>query len=102
MGIVVPLVGRSVALDLASSGRRLEASVAQSLGLVHRVVPVGQLSSEVHNWAEKLTELPEVALSETKLLLADRQSWSDEVATRAFLKCLEDEAAQNSIQRFQS
>lgn len=102
MGIVAPLVGRSAALDLACSGRRLEASVAQSLGLVHRVVPVGQLSSEVHNWAEKLTELPAVALSETKLLLADRQSWSDEVATRAFLKCLEDEAAQSSIQRFQS
>ncbi len=100
MGIVVARVGRSVALDLACSGRRLEAAAAKAAVLVNRVVPVAQLDAEIQNWTESLLALPPLALRETKSLLTPGQAWSDEVATQAFLRCLKTETAKNSISRF--
>jgi enoyl-CoA hydratase/carnithine racemase/predicted thioesterase len=102
MGIVVSRVGRSMALDLAYSGQRLEAGAAKAAGLVNRVVPVAQMDAEIRNWTESLMQLPPLALRETKSLLAPGQSWSDEVATKAFLRCLAEEPAKRSISRFRS
>ena len=47
MGIVLSLMGRAAAMELALTGRRLNARDAASLGLVNELVPHTQLSGMV-------------------------------------------------------
>jgi 2-(1,2-epoxy-1,2-dihydrophenyl)acetyl-CoA isomerase len=64
-------VGPSEALRLALSGGRIDAGTAQSIGLVHRVVPSDRVQAEAHAFATELAELPTKAIALTKRLFLE-------------------------------
>lgn len=63
------LVGLARAKEVALFGEIYDAREAQTLGLVNRVVPVGELDRFVDEWSRKLAAGPPLALSMTKTLL---------------------------------
>ncbi|MDA8311970.1 MAG: enoyl-CoA hydratase [Actinomycetota bacterium] len=72
------LVGTAKAKELAFFGEVVDAESALRIGLVNRVVPHGDLDTEVADWARRLAEGPELALATTKKLLD--ASWSTSLA----------------------
>jgi enoyl-CoA hydratase len=56
------LVGRGRALDLLLTGRRVDASEAERIGLVNRVVPASALLDEARALATSLATKPAAAL----------------------------------------
>src|SRR4029453_9520235 len=56
------LVGRRPALDLRLTGRRIDASEAERIGLVNRVVPASALLDEARALAVTLAAKPAAAL----------------------------------------
>lgn len=63
------LVGIGKAMEMSLLGEPLSAEDALRLGLVSRVVPIEQLSSETHRMATKLVKGPSKALGLTKRAL---------------------------------
>lgn len=57
------LVGRARALDLALTGRRIPASEALAVGLVHRVVPADRVMAEARSLAETLAAQAPLAVA---------------------------------------
>ena len=78
-------IGAARAKEMALFGDLFDAQQAATLGLVNRVLPVGQLDGFVAAWAETLAGGPTQALSMTKTLLD--HAWS-----AGFEEALEDEA----------
>ncbi len=72
------LVGMARAKELAFFGEVVGAEEARRLGLVNRVVPVGELDDVVGTWARRLAAGPALALSMTKSLL--HSAWSVSLA----------------------
>ncbi len=62
-------VGYSRALEIATSGERLEAERALTLGLTNRVVPATELLASAQAWATQLAQRPTLAIGLTKQLL---------------------------------
>ncbi len=60
------LVGLGAATELMFTGRLVDATEAQEMGLVHRVVPVERFPGEVAEWAGRLAAGPPVAHLWTK------------------------------------
>jgi 2-(1,2-epoxy-1,2-dihydrophenyl)acetyl-CoA isomerase len=60
------LVGMGKALELSLTARRFDASEAQSIGLISRVVEEEELMEEAMTMARGMAELPPLALSGTK------------------------------------
>ena len=60
------IAGLPAALDLLLSARRIDASEALRLGLVHRVVPRERLGSEATALAERLAATPRPAMAALK------------------------------------
>jgi 2-(1,2-epoxy-1,2-dihydrophenyl)acetyl-CoA isomerase len=59
-------VGFPRALELMLTGRTIDAAEALAIGLVHEVVPAGQLLSRTLELAKQLASLPATALQYTK------------------------------------
>lgn len=69
-GRLVKLLGQSRAMELLLTGRTFDATTAQELGLVHRVVAAnGDALVEAQAWAAELVALPRQALAATKALV---------------------------------
>jgi enoyl-CoA hydratase/carnithine racemase len=64
-------IGLHKAKELAFFAELIGAHEAEQLGLVNRVVPVGELDDFVTGWATRLAAGPPLALSLTKALLDD-------------------------------
>jgi len=62
-------VGLHKAKELALLAPMLDAGEAEKIGLVNKVVPVGELDAAVHDWARQLAAGPPIALAQTKALL---------------------------------
>ncbi len=60
------IVGYSRALELAMTGRKLDAEEAYTMGLVNRVVPAEELETAVEEYARRLVQAPTSALSGMK------------------------------------
>lgn len=68
-GRLVRLIGQSRALELLLTARLLDATEAQQIGLIHRIVPAGaDALTAAHAWAAELLELPRQALASLKAL----------------------------------
>ncbi|MFN5916638.1 MAG: thioesterase, FlK family, partial [Planctomycetota bacterium] len=63
------LIGKSRALEMCLLGEPLSAQKAFEWGLVHELVPRGQLEKRSLAWAERLLKLPAEAMRQTKMLL---------------------------------
>ena len=80
---LVQLIGQSRALELLLTARLFDAAEAQQMGLIHRVVPVGEDAlAAALTWAEELVALPADALAALKTLTRAAAHLSLEEATR--------------------
>jgi methylglutaconyl-CoA hydratase len=68
--------GEKIALDLILTGRVLGATEAQSVGLISRVVPAGQLEDEGNALALQLAGSSATALALTKRLFFELEGKS--------------------------
>lgn len=73
-------VGFSRALELALTGRIIDAAEALRIGLVHRVVPAGDLETAARALADELAALPPLAVRLTKAACYRAQEMSLESA----------------------
>jgi len=74
------LIGASRAMDLVLTGRPVDAWEAERMGLVNRVVPVGQARAEAEALAHQLASLPQTCLREDRLSLLEQEGLTDEAA----------------------
>lgn len=72
--LLIPVVGRRRALDLALTGRKLSAAEAEAWGLVQRVVPRGELDAVVAQVAES------VARGSPSAGRAGRAAWREAIS----------------------
>ena len=77
------LVGMARAKELAFFGDMVPAADALAMGLVNRVLPVGELDELVSEWARRLAAGPPLALSMTKTLLHASHAASMEQAVES-------------------
>ncbi|CAN5803032.1 enoyl-CoA hydratase family protein [soil metagenome] len=83
-------VGLNKAKELALLATIIDATEAERIGLVNRVVPVAELDSAVAAWVDQLAAGPPIALAQTKALL-NRSS------TSSLAEALEAEAAAQTV-----
>jgi enoyl-CoA hydratase len=98
------LVGKSRALEMCLFGEPLSAQKALEWGLVHELVPRGQLSQRGQVWAERLLKLPAEAIRQTKMLVHLDEGSQPKVAyradTEAYIRCLQLGDATEGIRAF--
>lgn len=68
---VVAKIGVSAARELFVTGARFSAVRAREIGLVHRVVPAGQLDAAVDEYTGELSRTPPAGIASVKGLLRD-------------------------------
>lgn len=68
------LIGLGRALELAFTGRKVDADEALRIGLVHQVVPADALAQAAHELAATLAHLPTKAIGLTKRAM--NRSWT--------------------------
>ncbi len=83
MALLRRAVGEKRAVELAVTGRTLDAEEAHRIGLVHHVFPAGEFEVRVRAYAEELAQRSPTALAFTKRLLYETDAASFEAAIRA-------------------
>ncbi|MEM3702831.1 MAG: enoyl-CoA hydratase-related protein [Candidatus Bathyarchaeia archaeon] len=63
------LVGKGIAKELIFTGKMIDAKTAETLGIVNKVVPQGELKSAVEALAKELLSKPPIALKLAKELI---------------------------------
>jgi len=71
------LIGASRAMDLVLTGRPVDAWDAERMGLVNRVVPVGQARAEAEALALSLAQLPQECLRQDRLSLLEQEGLTE-------------------------
>jgi enoyl-CoA hydratase len=74
------LIGASRAMDMVLTGRGVGATEALEMGLVNRVVPVGQSRAAAEELAEELARFPQRCLREDRLSLLEQEGVGEEAA----------------------
>ena len=80
------LIGASRAMDLVLTGRPVDAWEAERMGLVNRVVPVGQARVEAEALARTLAALPQECLRQDRLSLLEQEGLTEAEAMAAELR----------------
>lgn len=98
------LVGKARALELCLLGEPITATKALEWGLVHELVPRGQLHNRGLQLAERLLRMPVDALQATKRLVHLDEGAQPKVAyradTEAYVRCLQLDDAKEGIRAF--
>ncbi|RJQ81490.1 crotonase/enoyl-CoA hydratase family protein [Pseudonocardiaceae bacterium YIM PH 21723] len=76
------LIGESRAMDLVLTGRPVDAAEALSIGLVNRVVPVGESRKAAEELALQLAGFPQECMRNDRLSLLDTAGESESEALR--------------------
>jgi enoyl-CoA hydratase/carnithine racemase len=100
-------VGRKAAMEMLLSGEPIDASKAQALGLVNRVVPETELDAAVTTLAELIAGKSPLTLAigkeafyrQTEMPLADAYAYAAEVMTRNMLARDAEEGIDAFLQR---
>ncbi|GAW50355.1 MULTISPECIES: crotonase/enoyl-CoA hydratase family protein [unclassified Nocardioides] len=71
------LIGASRAMDLILTGRPVDAWEAERMGLVNRVVPVGQARVEAEALARSLAEFPQDCLRHDRLSVLEQEGLTE-------------------------
>ena len=71
------LIGASRAMDLILTGRPVDAWEAERMGLVNRVVPVGQARVEAEALAHSLAALPQTCLRNDRLSVLEQEGLTE-------------------------
>jgi enoyl-CoA hydratase len=74
------LIGMSHAMDLILTGRPVQAAEALRIGLVNRVVPVGQALAAAQQLARELAAFPQTCLRHDRLSLLEQQDLAEDEA----------------------
>ncbi len=74
------LIGVSRAMDLVLTGRGVGAEEALAMGLVNRVVPVGQSRTAAEELARELARFPQACLREDRLSLLEQDALAEDEA----------------------
>ena len=95
-------LGYQGAFAYYAAGEQLDAHRAQELGLVHEVVPEGELMAAADAWCDRIATLPSHAMAMTKPLLraAADASWEQALTMEEFAEpqCFTTAAFQDSVQ----
>ncbi|MFZ4467826.1 MAG: thioesterase, FlK family [Pirellula sp.] len=98
------LIGKARALEMCLLGEPIPAQRAFDWGLVHELVPRGQLVQRGQWWAERLIKLPAEAIRQTKMLVHLDEGSQPKVAyradTEAYIRCLQMPDATEGIRAF--
>ncbi len=98
------LIGKARALEMCLLGEPIQAQRAFDWGLVHELVPRGQLVQRGQWWAERLIKLPAEAIRQTKMLVHLGEGSQPKVAyradTEAYIRCLQMPDATEGIRAF--
>jgi len=98
------LVGKSRALEMCLLGEPLSAQKAYEWGLVHELIPRGQLDRKGMAWAERILKLPAEAIRQTKMLVHLDEGAQPKIAyradTQAYIQCLQLSDATEGIRAF--
>jgi enoyl-CoA hydratase len=71
------LIGVSRAMDMVLTGRPVEATEAERIGLVNRVVPTGQSLAAAQELAAQLARFPQTCMREDRLSLLEQDGVSE-------------------------
>jgi enoyl-CoA hydratase len=71
------LIGVSRAMDMVLTGRPVEATEAEQIGLVNRVVPTGQSLAAAQELAAQLARFPQTCMREDRLSLLEQDGVSE-------------------------
>ena len=74
------LIGVSHAMDMVLTGRPVAAAEALQMGLVNRVVPVGQSRAAAEELARELVQFPQRCLREDRMSLLEQESLDERAA----------------------
>jgi enoyl-CoA hydratase len=80
------LVGTGHAMDLILTGRPVQASEARAMGLVNRVVPVGQAREVAEELAADLAAFPQTCLRHDRLSVLEAEDLPEHEALRVELR----------------
>ncbi len=98
------LVGKAMAMDLCMTGRMIDATEAQKLGLVNQVYSSAELMGEAEQLAATLTQKAPIALKFIKQVLRDGQNMSLENActleAELFALCFSTEDQEEGVAAF--
>jgi 2-(1,2-epoxy-1,2-dihydrophenyl)acetyl-CoA isomerase len=94
-------LGYQGAFAFYAGGEQLDAERARELGLVHEVVPHGELLAAAERWCAQIAALPAHAIAMTKPLLraAAEVSWDQALAMEEFAEpqCFTTQAFQETV-----
>jgi enoyl-CoA hydratase/carnithine racemase len=98
------LIGKARTLEMCLLGEPITAQKALEWGLVHELVPRGQLEKRGLVWAERFLKLPAEAIRQTKMLVHLDEGSQPKVAYRAdtdaYIRCLQLSDATEGIRAF--
>ena len=93
------LIGLGRAMELCSTGRKVDAEEALAIGMVNQVVPSDELDDAVQSMASRIASLPAKAISLTERLL--NQSYENDLAEQLSQESYAQETAGRTHDHFE-